>query len=49
MVIKSIEGKIIGNYNNEQGITNINTTYLNSGIFLITFIDQNITHKIIKQ
>jgi hypothetical protein len=49
MVIKSIEGKIIGIYNIEEGHTKINSSFFNDGMYIITFMNQNKTFKLIKQ
>jgi len=49
MVLKSIEGKKIDNYKLEKGQTIINTAALSNGIYIITFISQNKSFKLIKQ
>ncbi|PKR81842.1 hypothetical protein CW751_00445 [Brumimicrobium salinarum] len=49
MVLKSVEGKIIGIYNIEEGLTKINSSFFNDGMYIITFMNQNKTFKLIKQ
>src|SRR5690554_6192317 len=49
MVIKSIDGKVVGTYIIDKEITKINTNRLSNGMYLLTFMNQNQTFKLIKQ
>lgn len=49
MVIKSIDGKVVGTYIFDKEITKINTNRLSNGMYLLTFMNQNQTFKLIKQ
>lgn len=49
MILQTIEGKKIAVYKIEKGETNVNTFYLNNGMYILTFINQIQTFKLIKQ
>ncbi|WP_165851399.1 T9SS type A sorting domain-containing protein [Brumimicrobium aurantiacum] len=49
LILKSIEGKIIDNYEIEKGYSRVNTANLSSGIYILTFVNQNKTFKVVKR
>ncbi|RFC54066.1 T9SS type A sorting domain-containing protein [Brumimicrobium aurantiacum] len=48
MVLKSAKGKVIGNYEIEKGQSRVNTANFSSGMYILTFINQNRSFKLIK-
>ncbi|WP_165851435.1 T9SS type A sorting domain-containing protein [Brumimicrobium aurantiacum] len=48
LILKSIEGKIIDNYEIEKGQSRVNTANFSSGMYILTFINQNRSFKLIK-
>lgn len=48
LVLKPVEGKVIGNYEIEEGQSKVNTANLSSGMYILTFINQNKSFKLIK-
>ncbi|RFC53092.1 T9SS type A sorting domain-containing protein [Brumimicrobium aurantiacum] len=48
LILKSIEGKVIDNYKIDNGLTRVNTAALTSGMYILTFINQNRSFKLIK-
>jgi hypothetical protein len=49
MVLKSVEGKVVGNYEIEKGQSRVNTDNLSSGMYILTFKSQNKSFKLIKR
>lgn len=49
LILKSVEGKVINVFEIEKGQSKVNVFVLSSGMYILTFVNQNKSFKLIKR